>query len=182
MQPEQQRRRLGRHLGLTADDTSRTHAARQIPGRVRANARRAYRIAPALLHSQRGRGGIHCLDRRAVRGPAYRQIIIERAEDGMVLLLPRCALLPTTPESFIAMRTRRRSYTSGSDPSTGVCVSERILSARPLEFPAIDPRLVGQQTKFAYGITPRTAGASAGPTGSAHRARASSLMASPNLT
>ena len=31
-----------------------------------------------------------------------------------------------------------------------------------MEFPAIDPRLVGQQTKFAYGITPRTAGAGPG--------------------
>ena len=85
----------------------------------------------------------------------------ERAEDGMVILTALRSL-PTTPESFIAAYSSAFLYEWVLDPSTGVCVSERILSARPLEFPAIDPRLVGQQTKFAYGITPRTAGAGPG--------------------
>ena len=77
--------------------------------------------------------------------------------DGTVVLTALRSL-PTTPESFIASYSTAYLYQWVIDPHSGVCISERCLSSRPLEFPALDPRLVGLKARYGYAITPCTAG------------------------
>ena len=81
----------------------------------------------------------------------------ERADGTVAITALRSE--PRTPQSFIESYTTALLHEWVIDPTDGGrCVGERCLSDVPLEFPTIDPRLVGSECKFGFCITPRTIG------------------------
>jgi carotenoid cleavage dioxygenase-like enzyme len=78
--------------------------------------------------------------------------------DGLVMLTALRSL-PSSPESFIQSYSTALLYKWLLDPSRGVCVSEGPMNADvPLDFPTINPDVVGSQSRFGYAIRPKTIG------------------------
>jgi carotenoid cleavage dioxygenase-like enzyme len=78
--------------------------------------------------------------------------------DGATVTLTALRSQPTGEASFIEAYSSAYLHQWVLDMSTGKCVSEGTISETPLEFPALDGRLTGQDAKYGYAITPRTIG------------------------
>ena len=65
---------------------------------------------------------------------------------------------PESPTSFIGSYTAAYLYEWVLDPASRRCVSERCLSPLPVEFPSLDPRLIGKRARYGYAIAPCSIG------------------------
>ena len=93
-------------------------------------------------------------------GPIFGRLLTAWASAAIVgpILLTALRSLPTSAASFISSYSSAFLYQWVLDPQRQACLSEATLSSRPLEFPAMDPRLVGLPARYAFAITPSTAG------------------------
>ena len=71
------------------------------------------------------------------------------ADDGRVVVRALRSI-PSTPTSFIGAYTPAFLYEWVLDPATGRCASERYLSALSCEFPAADPRALGEDVHCCF--------------------------------
>jgi len=77
--------------------------------------------------------------------------------DGTVTLTALRSL-PSTTSSFIESYTTAFLYRWVVDPRSATCIAEEALSSVPLEFPTLDPRLLGSDARFGFAIRPCSIG------------------------
>ena len=76
--------------------------------------------------------------------------------EGDELVVRALRSLPATPSSFIASYTPAFLYEWRIQGNR--CLSEKYISETAVEFPAVDPRCVGQDAPCYFAISPRTIG------------------------
>ena len=76
--------------------------------------------------------------------------------EGDELVVRALRSLPATPSSFIASYTPAFLYEWRIQG--GRCLSEKYISETAVEFPAVDPRCVGEDAPCYFAIAPRTIG------------------------
>ena len=80
------------------------------------------------------------------------------SDDGATVTLTALRSKPSGDASFIEAYSSAFLHRWVLDVASGKCVREETISDTPLEFPALDGRLVGRDAKYGYAITPCTIG------------------------